>query len=249
MTTNQANNNQNQPQNSQQGSLLRRVGNTSTNQNPLTNNQNKNTASRSRFGNGNRVGNNQQLAKPTWTITPMHNEGVKIAFQGIGDPLFRILGTTLDKSLSDVEILVDKLTKDEVLYQQLIDKLDDVWKVYDFRGATIMHPIRKNILDVYTLPVMPVIEPEQPDDTNNTEDNNTLPNPVQNEKMVSSYRIYRSIDAAFVLNILGRVRGNVLVEGTPLALEYGFLNQSYLCDDTRLVELAVATGAIEESLA
>jgi hypothetical protein len=252
MANNQNANNNNQ--NQQQGSLLNRVANnknTNNNQNQQTNNNNNNTP-RSRFGNGNRFGNNRQPEKPTWTITPMRDAGIKIAFQGIGDPLFRILGRSLDKSLSDVKILVERLDGDDELCQQLITKLDEAWEVYDFRGAVMMHVVRKNIQEAFTLPIMPIVEPEPQEDTENTEnadDNNgnlKTPQWLQLQSTPSPYKIYRAVDATFVLNILGRVRGNILVEDTPLALELGFLNQAYICDDTRIVELALATGAIEE---
>lgn len=139
---NATNNNQNQ----QQGSLLNRVANNknaNNNQNQLTNNNtnnNNNNPPRSRFGNGNRFGNNkQQSTKPTWTITPMRDAGIKVAFQGIGDPLFRILGKSLDISLSDVKILVERLEGDDDLCQQLIDKLDEAWEVYDFHEIGRAH--------------------------------------------------------------------------------------------------------------
>jgi hypothetical protein len=241
MTHNQ-NVNNNQPQNWR--SRLNNTSSTNANQNQPANNQtNNNNSLRSRFANNNKT----QKSKPTWTITPMRDVGVKIGFQGIGDPLFRILGTPLDKSLSDVTALVDKLTEDEALYQQLFDKLNDVWEAYDFRGATMMHPIRSNILTAFTSPVLPIIEPEPVDDVENTDNSNNVPPlPVKPKIIASPYKVYRAVDTTFVLNVLGRVRGNVLVQDTPLALEMGFLNQSYICDDIRLVDLAIATGAIEE---
>jgi hypothetical protein len=257
MTNSQnANNNQNQQQNNQQGSLLRRVANnnnvnnTNNNQNQLTNNQNNNqnnnNSLRSRFGNGNRFGNNQQPMKPTWTITPMADAGVKFMFQGIGDPLFRVLGTPIDKSFTDVNGFVEKLMSDDELCQRLTDRLDEAWEVYDFSGAVMMHPLRKNTEEAFTLPLMP-IEPEPQENADNANNDNNFTPPVPPAPIASPFQMYRAVDASFVLNILGRVRGNVLVEGTPLALEAGFLNQSYICDDPRIIELALATSAIMEA--
>jgi len=37
-----------------------------------------------------------------------------------------------------------------------------------------------------------------------------------------------------------------VVANTPLALEAGFLQQSFLCDDPRIVAIARATGCIQE---
>lgn len=255
---NSNNQNQNQQQNNQQGGLLNRVNNTNNNQNQNNqnqqqsnqNNNNQNNSLRSRFGNNNnRFGNNnKQPAKPTWTITPMSDAGVRIAFQGIGDPLFRILGMPLDKSISEIEVFAEKLANDDELCQQLIDKLDEAWATYDISGAIIMHPVRKNIQEAFTMGKLPLAENDE-QSNNDANNNNNGNNRFSARKPLpqSPYSCYRAVDAAFVLNILGRVRGNVLVDETPVALEAGFLNQAYICDDPRVVEMALATGAIEES--
>jgi hypothetical protein len=249
--TNNQNNANNNNQNQQQGSLLRRVNNTTNNQNQQQNNQNNNNSFRSRLGqnNNSRFGNqnqnqqqNQPPPKPTWTITPMSEVGVRFAFQGIGDPLFRILGTPLDKSLKDVESFVNRLA-DETIQAQLVAKLDEAWTTYEFSGAAIFHPIRENILNAFTQPTMPVFVTDSQNNDNNP--NNSSPNPFTPPNITAPYEVLRAVDPLFVLNVLGRVRGNVLVEETPVALEAGFLNQTYICDDPRLVELAFATGAIE----
>ena len=145
MSNNQNSNNQNNNnQNQQQGGLLNRVNNGNNNQNQQQNNQNNNNSLRSRFGNNNnRFGNNNASAKPTWTITPMGKAGVRIAFEGIGDPLFRILGTPLDTKMNDVTVLAERIEEDDVLREELIDKLDEAWKSYGIGGAIIMHPVRK----------------------------------------------------------------------------------------------------------
>lgn len=250
---NNQNNANNNNQNQQQGSLLRRANNTTNNQNQQQNNQNNNNSFRSRLGqnNNSRFGNqnqnqqqNQPPPKSAWTITPMGDVGVRFAFQGIGDPLFRILGTPLDKSLKDVESFVNRLEDDETIQEQLIAKLDEAWMTYDFSGAAIVHPIQQNILNAFTQPTMPVLMTDSQNNDNNNNDSSPHPfAPPPNT--TAPYEVLRAVDPLFVLNVLGRVRGNVLVEEIPVALEAGFLNQTYICDDPRLVELAFATGAIE----
>ncbi len=246
-------NNQNQNNNNNQGGLLNRINNNNQNQNNQNqnnnnqNNQNQNNSNqnnnsfRSRFGN-NRFGNNNLPAKPSWTITPL-GDGVKIAYQGVGDPLFRILGTTLDTSMTEIEAFATKLAEDDAIRNELIEKLDDAWETYGITGAILLHPVRKNIYDAFTSATLPVVETEdqQPDSNNNLPGRRPAPTVTK-----APYQSYRAVDATFVLNILGRVRGNVLVDETPIALESGFLNQAYICDDPRIVEMAIATGAIEE---
>lgn len=245
MANNQTNTSQNQ-QKAVQGSLLRRVNNTASNQNQQPSNQNNNNSLRSRLGNQNQNNNQtQQAPKPSWTVTPTDDAGVRFAYQGIGDPLFRILGTPLDKSFKNVELFVNKLENDESIYTQLVEKLNEAWSTYDFLGAVIMHPIHKHVLDAFTQPTMPIIETDTQNDGNIAQNDTSQSNPTQ--QRFPSYDTLRAIDPLLVLNILGRVRGGVLVEDTPLALETGFLNQCYICDDSRLVDLALATGAIEEA--
>lgn len=249
MSNNQ--NNTNNQNNNQQGSLLRRVNNTTNNQqntnnqnNQNNNNQQNNNALRSRLSNQNQ---NQQPAKPSWTITPISGMGVKFSFQGIGDPLYRILGTPLDKSLTDIDCFVAKITDDESLMVQLMEMLDEAWLTYEFRGAAMMHPVRKNIEQAFMLATTPIIDTTQQNNDNDANDNNTPPPPIATPNTPAPYESCRAVDALFVLNILGRVRGTVLVEETPIALEAGFLHQAYICDDPRIVDLALATGAIEEA--
>lgn len=250
MSNNQ--NNTNNQNNNQQGSLLRRVNNTTNNQqntnnpnNQNNNNQqnNNNNGLRSRLSNQNQ---NQQPVKPSWTITPIGRVGVKFSFQGIGDPLYRILGTPLDKSLTDIDGFVAKITDDESLMEQLMEMLDEAWLTYEFRGAAMMHPVRKNIEQAFMLATTPIIDTTQQNNDNDANNNNTPP-PIATPNTPAPYGSCRAVDALFVLNILGRVRGTVLVEETPIALESGFLHQSYICDDPRIVDLALATGAIEEA--
>ena len=241
---------QNRQPNNQQGNLLSRIskGNQTANNNQGTgaNNQNNNSTAHSRLTNN----NGQQSPKPIWTITPIGTAGVKFSYQGLGDPLFRILKTPLDKSFKDVDVFVNKLTESEELHQQLIEKLDDAWDNYGFSGATLMYPVGKTIVEAFKFPVMPIAQPDesQQSNTQNADNNNQaqVPTWLQPQNAPPPYEMYRAVDAMFVLNVLGRVRGMTLVEGTPLALEAGFLNQSYICDDPRIAELALATGAIEE---
>ena len=97
--------------------------------------------------------------------------------------------------------------------------------------------------------VMPILEPEQQEGENDNNNNNgSLPGrSAFSPPAKSPYLSYRAVDATFVLNILGRIRGSVLVDETPIALEAGFLSQAYICDDPRVIEMAIATGAIEEN--
>jgi len=245
------NTNTNQPANTNNppaGSLLRRTANGQNTNQAQNNNTNNNSPFNSRF---NRFGNNANNApeRPTWTITPMSMAGVRIELVGLGDPFFRILDTPLDKSIHDIEGILKRLNEGHKLFQQLSEELDRRWEKIGFTGAVMLYPVHKNIQLAFSEPTMPV-QPAAQDLIFEDDSDNQASQPAPANSPVAQttpYRMFRAIDPALIFNILGRVRGNVLVDGTPLALEEGFLKQSYLCDDDRIVELALATGAIEEA--
>jgi hypothetical protein len=104
----------------------------------------------------------------------------------------------------------------------------------------------------YSQPIYP--NDSQPDNTNqnNQNDPNSFDDDADwqdtsTDNHKSNVTCLRAIDLAFVLNILARSRANVVVGNTPLALEPGFLSQTVVCDDPRIVALARATGCIDEN--
>lgn len=242
------------------GSLLRRTTNTNqpqTNNTPApANNTANNTANNNanpfnsrlnRFANNNNA-TNTVPDRPTWTITPMSMAGVRIELEGLGDPFFRILNTPLDKTIRNVNSIMQKMNDDKELFQQLSDELDRRWEKIGLKGAVLLYSVHKNVQQAFSEVIMPILPASE--DLNYEDDNNNQAQAPaqasQNNNLTSPYQMFRAIDPALIINILGRVRGNVLAEGTPLALEEAFLRQSFLCDDERIVELALSTGAIEE---
>lgn len=64
--------------------------------------------------------------------------------------------------------------------------------------------------------------------------------------LVANYRgdvhagAHTATDLALVVNVLGRVRANLLLASAPLVLEDGFLERDIVCDDERIARLAGA---------
>lgn len=190
-----------------------------------------------------------------WTITPSKKVAVRISLQGLGDPLHRLLGTPLNPELSNPAKVTEMLSKDEELQEKLAEALDKAWESYNLRGATMLYPWDEHIRKAFTDTIQPTPPPppKKEDDSDDDyedfdyedddETPNLFPNLTTKGKRVHSLR---AIDAAFVMNILARARANVVVCNTPLALEPGFLEKTVICDDSRIIKIAQATGCIDE---
>jgi len=210
------------------------------------------SSSSSRFG-GSRFGSREEV---TWTVTPSHDSVVRISLSGLGDPVYRLLKQPINAEFSKPEKIIEALTNDPDLLEKLTEALNEAWEAYQFRGASIIYPWEDNIKKAFVAvphptPPPPPKKEDDDDDEDYLEydddaDDVALDWLEKLSKGRQSIRTLRAVDAAFVLNVLARTRANVLVGNTPLALEAGFLEKTVLTDDPRIVELAQATGCIEE---
>lgn len=224
---------------------------------------NQNTSGSSRFGGGSRFGSNSSSRfanrfgsrnsreNVEWTIAPMAKEVVGISLAGLGDPFHRLLERPLNPTFRHPQKIVEALAKDSELLQEMKTVLDEAWEKFNFRGVAMVYPMDEGIRKAYTQPLQPTPPPpetkdEQSDDEEEYFDDAEFVADVLEAAGNQSTLCLRAIDMAFVLNILARVRSNVIIGNTPLALEMGFLDQTLLCDDPRIVNLARATGSIEE---
>jgi hypothetical protein len=239
---NNANANQNQNNNP-----ASRFG-TANNSNNANANQNNGTAP---FGSGSRF---NRFGQQTiyWTVAPLEDAVIRIALDGLGDPFHRLLGTPLNIEYGKPEKVVAAIQSDKDLMERLSKVLDDAWASYNYQGAALLFPWDDDVKKAYSQPIYP--NDSQPDNTNqnNQNDPNSLDDDVDwqdtaTDNHKSNVTCLRAIDLAFVLNILARSRANVVVGNTPLALEPGFLSQTVVCDDPRIVALARATGCIDEN--
>jgi hypothetical protein len=218
------------------------------------NNTNTNNSSTtSRFGGRSRF--NSRFGARTheevqWTIAPMTNEVVGISMLGLGDPFHRLLAMPLNPGYSDPKKVIEALSQDAELLERMIEHLDEAWANFNFRGAAMLYPWDEGIRMAYTQALQPTSPPPQKDEKNDDEsfdnEDSSLPDWLDNSPVFQPAPCFRAVDITFVLNILARARSNVLVGNTPLALEAGFLDQTFICDDPRIVNLARATGSIEE---
>lgn len=212
-------------------------------------NNNNNNSGGSRFGSS-RLGSRNTREVVEWTITPMAKEVVGISLAGLGDPFHRLLGTPLNPAYSDPKKVVESLSKDSELLEQMMTVLDESWEKFNFRGVAMVYPMDNSIRNAYTKSIQPVPPPppkeEKSDDDDEYYDDDDFTFEESDNNVNQTTVCLRAIDLLFVMNILARVRSNVVIGNTPLALEMGFLDQTLLCDDPRIVNLARATGCIEE---
>lgn len=176
-----------------------------------------------------------------WTVKPLGETAVRFSLDGLGDPFHRLLGKPLNVDFGEIDKVIAALEADADLKAELETKLNDAWESYNFEGAALLYPIESSIQQAYTQAIHPL--PESDDDTDDSDDNQQQ---AAADSYTSPYTCLRAIDLAFVLNVLARVRANVVVANTPLALERGFLTQSFICDDDRIANIARATGCIGE---
>lgn len=184
----------------------------------------------------------------TWTRKPFAKTAVLFQLQGLGDPLHRLLGSQLNPDNRTPDAIAQTLQSDDELREKLIAVLDEVWGNYEFRGAVLLHPNKPEIRRAYAEITYPQPLPPRKQDQDDTQDDEDIDEENTTTPSIFSDNLcYRAIDVGLVLNVLGRTRGQILVGKTPVALEAGFLRTAYISDDPRLVEIAQATGCIEES--
>lgn len=236
----------------------------------MSNNQQNNTNNQSRpnpFGSGTTTPSRFGTPQPTpasspfgsrlprfgranleWTVLPLTEAAIHVTLEGIGDPFHRILGKPLNLAYGQPEKVIEVLQEDAELLAELSAALDTAWETYQFKGATILYPWDENVRAAFTQPIQPVLPPPAKEEKK-ADDSEEADFEVEEnapELLRPQVACFRLIDPSFILNILARARTNVLVGNTPLALEPAFLQQSYICDDARLVAIARATGCIGE---
>lgn len=202
----------------------------------------------------------QRLKNPrnqaVWTIEPHSDTVVRISLKGLGNPLHKILEEDLSLQSHTADDIVAALDANPDAKKKLTDYLEKAWASYPLKGAILLYADETDVHRAYTEIPLPVVEAkadpkqkkaEESEADAESADDQTEESPPVEEDNKQDATLLRAIDLAFVLNVLARARGTLLVADTELALEPGFLEQSYLCDDPRIIKLAQATGCLEES--
>lgn len=179
-----------------------------------------------------------------WVIAPINTTFVRFDLKGLGDPFHRLLGAPLDLNHADPANFAQTLITGGDLTDELTQRLDESWEIFNMTGAIMMFAwddMRKAI--VAHLPEL--------------QKNTAVPNPFNrkkdddkeesaNEELPASGMCLRALDMTLIINVLARTKSNILLGNSELILEDAFINRSLVTNDPRLVQLAQATGCIEE---
>jgi hypothetical protein len=144
-----------------------------------------------------------------------------------------MLGTKLSVEMGDTANAIKAMETGGENVAEMVARLDDMWKEYDFKGALLLYSWNKDTRSVL-MGRIPVPESAEADD-HYDDDKRQVPT------------ILRVLDLWLVINVLARTRANLLLPDAPLALEAQYLGRSLYSNDPRLLALAQATGCIEES--
>jgi len=176
--------------------------------------------------------------KMNWRTVPVSGHLVRFDLEGLGDPFYRLLGKPLTIDFGDQQAVIKALEGNSPEITEMIDKLDAVWEGYDFVGAILLYPWRKDLrLTLIGQVINETDDEEEPSPTEYFDDDKRTPP-----------KVLRALDLWLVLNVLARTRSNILLPDAPLTLEQPYLGQSLYTDDPRLLALTQATGWIEEPL-
>ncbi len=217
-----------------------------SNNNPFGGGQKQvnNRANFSRFtGTPNRFG----ASDVTWIMTAIDEVFVRFDLNGLGDPFHRLLGADLNIEYSDTRKLITAFEEGGELVETLMEQMEKAWASYKFKGAGLVYAWKDEIKQIIaTQPMVQVqVNANQTNTADNTDDNNdNTETPPAND--IPEAACLRSIDMLLVLNVLARTRADLLLQESPISLEPGFMERSLVTNEPMLVNLARATGCVEE---
>lgn len=204
--------------------------------------QANNRANFSRFtGTPNRFG----ASDVTWIMTPIDEVFVRFDLNGLGDPFHRLLGEDLNVDFSDTRKLITAFEKGGELIETLIAQMEKAWASYKFKGAGLVYAWKDEIKQIIATQPMMQVNATPTNSTDETDDNSeNADTPSENDS--PEVACLRSIDMLLVLNVLARTRADLLLQESPISLERGFMERSLVTNEPMLVNLARATGCVEE---
>src|SRR5262249_26935806 len=150
--------------------------------------------------------------KTQWRIIPVVSPLVRFDLNGLGDPFHRMLGTKLSVEMGDTANAIKAMEAGGEQVAQMVARLDEFWKEYDFKGALLLYNWNKDTRSVL-MGRIPNPENAEADDHY---DDDKRPAPT----------ILRGLDLWLAINVLARTRANLLLRDAPLALEAQYLGRS-----------------------
>lgn len=182
---------------------------------------------------------NRLPTRMDWRVMSVSPTYVRFDLDGLGDPFYRLLGKRLVVDFGDPAAVSKAMEAGGQDVQEIAARLNTAWEDFNLGGAILLYRWTKDIRQVL-IGRIPVDEDE-------FEDEDAQPAVYDDDKRKPP-TILRAMDMLLVMNVLGRVRSNILLKSAPLALEAEYLSATFITDDPRLVTLAQATGCVEEAV-
>lgn len=235
----QNNSNNNQSQQQRPTNPFQRTANSSSNNQNSGNNQQQQNSNPSSNGLGQFTPPNRK----TWTTLPAHKVAVRFELAGLGDPFYRLLGHELNTDYGNAQVVARMLETGGEHVEALTMILDNTWKSYNLTGAALVYGWHVNSWQTIAQPTpIPTVQ----NDELFTDDDSADDKAPEPDKQ-PPFKVIRAIDLSLVLNVLARARSQVVLMTAPLVFNQTYLNRKLITDDPRLVQLARATGYLEES--
>lgn len=149
-------------------------------------------------------------------LQPAHDDIARIDLHLIGAPLYDLLDIqVVGFDPHDLEHFFNVLETDRECAARLHQQADSYWETRIWKGAVQVYTWSDSVLSAVQ----------------------TRLSLTQREQLA-----VRVIDPLLAINVLGRVRGSLLLPHAPLALERKYLECSIACDDPRVIKLALDAG-------
>lgn len=197
-----------------------------------------------RFGGGSPFG-----SRVEWHTVPVTGALARFELAGLGDPFHRVLARPLTLAHGDLKALLRVLDRGGDDVEALSAALDAGWQEYALQGAALLYTWTDALRRAAEIrPLVDRAQPPPAEDKDDDDDKPGRPTPPPADDGRFTVTVYRAIDPALVLNVLGRTRVNLLMTDAPLSFDPRLLERVLVTDDPRLVALARATGCLDEVL-
>lgn len=154
-------------------------------------------------------------------ILPLSDTLVCVDLSTIASRIEEALFVAIDND-DVISSLMRALHDDKVFTANMRELLDRAWQNYDFHGAALAYEDS----DLLWKAVETRLE--------------AMDKPLLEHLLVT--------DAVLAINLLGRTRGSVLIENSPVGLERSYLERALVFDDARIIQLARIHGSRSDPL-
>lgn len=161
-------------------------------------------------------------ARASADLVMLHDHVLRVDLRLVGSSLYTLIGLpTAEIPPGEIEPFLKALETDKALHEPLREQLDTQWATFNWRGAVLAYTWTDASL-------------------------NAITNRLSAARLAGD--ALRVVDPLLALNLLGRVRGSLLLPRSPVVLERGYLSRSLVVDDLRVIRFALQHGSVSAPL-